>query len=625
MKHKNSGSTLVLSMIVLVVLAVGVAAAFDYTANIARDVQNTDAMQQAIAAGNGCLDSAFLQWRATCKLNENMPLSSSQFTLAVPSFSSLFGTNPLNSSFLVLPGGATPITLSVSALNATDPTMTPLASTTEPIPSYAQSPNMPTYNYLAEADVTYNTFNKTATVKVCRVFEKVTTSPWLYAIFFNDDLEVNPGASFNVTGWVQTNGNLYTGGSGQGKNYLNFDSTATYAGSWVSTGQWDPDDTSHSGAVAGPTWSNTEPSPGPQQLPQNASVLTGSNISSNPNTSDGYREIIERPVTTSTDPLFSTDSTQPSERYYYQAGVKILINTGSTASKTTVTILNSSGTAVSSSSTGADLALYNTFANAITTNQSLQDARENSTLTITTLDVSQLVSALSTGGSLAGSGANIIYISDETANNGMNATGGTNPSGPANRGIELINGWQLPTGGLTVVSDNPVYILGNYNTSVKSTDTVPSNSTSNNNPAQPTASNYTMQPAAVMADAVTILSNAWTNANSTNGLSSRTASDTTVNTALLSGIVTSGNGFTYSGGAENYLRLLENWSGKTLTYYGSMVELYKSKQAIGVWKSTGNYYNAPTRQWYFNSGFYTSPPPGTFKIISYVKSRWFQK
>ena len=52
---------------------------------------------------------------------------------------------------------------------------------------------------------------------------------------------------------------------------------------------------------------------------------------------------------------------------------------------------------------------------------------------------------------------------------------------------------------------------------------------------------YTPQPCAVMADAVTILSNAWTNSNSTNGLSSRNASNTTVNTALLSGIVTLGS------------------------------------------------------------------------------------
>ena len=37
----------------------------------------------------------------------------------------------------------------------------------------------------------------------------------------------------------------------------------------------------------------------------------------------------------------------------------------------------------------------------------------------------------------------------------------------------------------------------------------------------------------------------------------------------------------YSGGVENFPRFLEDWSGKTFTYYGSMLELYNSQQ--GYW------------------------------------------
>ena len=78
---------------------------------------------------------------------------------------------------------------------------------------------------------------------------------------------------------------------------------------------------------------------------------------------------------------------------------------------------------------------------------------------------------------------------------------------------------------------------------------------------------YTRKPA-------DILSNSWSDTNSANS----TASNTTVNTAIIAGIVPSGNGY-YSGGAENFPRFLENWGGKTLTYYGSMIEkLYKSEQ-----------------------------------------------
>jgi hypothetical protein len=151
---------------------------------------------------------------------------------------------------------------------------------------------------------------------------------------------------------------------------------------------------------------------------------------------------------------------------------------------------------------------------------------------------------------------------------------------------------------------------------------VPSNASSSN-PLQPYETGYTPEPAAVMADAVTILSNSWTNSASTNGVHSRLASNTTINTAILSGNVTSGAGFTYSGGAEDFPRLLEDWSGKEFTYYGSMVQLFKSMQATGVYQYPGNYYYPPTRQWYFNVSYYTSPPPGTFTVIDYVKSRWF--
>src|SRR5207244_6119342 len=132
---------------------------------------------------------------------------------------------------------------------------------------------------------------------------------------------------------------------------------------------------------------------------------------------------------------------------------------------------------------------------------------------------------------------------------------------------------------------------------------------------------YTRQPSSVIGDAVNILSNAWIDANSFSGLSSRTANNTTVNTAILAGIVPSA-GNVYSGGAENFPRFLENWSGKTLTYYGSMVELYQSQQAIGRWGAS-NVYNPPTRQWYFDPNLQVYTPPGSLAVFSYAKGRWF--
>ena len=77
----------------------------------------------------------------------------------------------------------------------------------------------------------------------------------------------------------------------------------------------------------------------------------------------------------------------------------------------------------------------------------------------------------------------------------------------------------------------------------------------------------------------------------------------------------------YSGGAENFPRFLEGWGGVKITYYGSMVELYKSAQSIGKWRMP-NIYDAPDRQWYFDSNFKTKPPRGSLMIYSYIKGKW---
>ena len=100
-----------------------------------------------------------------------------------------------------------------------------------------------------------------------------------------------------------------------------------------------------------------------------------------------------------------------------------------------------------------------------------------------------------------------------------------------------------------------------------------------------------------------------------------TASNTTVNTAIIAGIVPSGNGY-YSGGAENFPRFLENWASKTLTYYGSMIELYTSEQGIGHW-GAANVYSPPNRAWYFDTNFLSNPPAGVPYDVDYRRSRWY--
>ncbi len=72
--------------------------------------------------------------------------------------------------------------------------------------------------------------------------------------------------------------------------------------------------------------------------------------------------------------------------------------------------------------------------------------------------------------------------------------------------------------------------------------------------------------------------------------------------------------FGTDGGLHNFLRFLENWSGDTLYYKGSLVSLFYSTYATGTFKCC-NYmvYEPPTRNYKFDPLF-TSPenlPPGT--------------
>ena len=71
----------------------------------------------------------------------------------------------------------------------------------------------------------------------------------------------------------------------------------------------------------------------------------------------------------------------------------------------------------------------------------------------------------------------------------------------------------------------------------------------------------------------------------------------------------------YSGGLNNFPRFLENWSGHTFNYTGSMIELFTSGIATGEW-DTGSTYVPPVRNWNFDSNFVDNPPPGSLDAVS---------
>jgi hypothetical protein len=148
--------------------------------------------------------------------------------------------------------------------------------------------------------------------------------------------------------------------------------------------------------------------------------------------------------------------------------------------------------------------------------------------------------------------------------------------------------------GLTIVSENPVYVQGNWN----------ANGAGFGNPHVATA---------IMGDSLTMLSNTWNDRLSftePHNRDPRNATQTWYRFAVISGKGLSfpwiaGNYQDYGtdGGAHNFLRYLEDWGGVTLNFRGSIVSYFHSRQAIGTYKCCADVYSPPTRGYNFDVEF----------------------
>lgn len=188
------------------------------------------------------------------------------------------------------------------------------------------------------------------------------------------------------------------------------------------------------------------------------------------------------------------------------------------------------------------------------------------------------------------------------------------------RALKLVDGATLNLGnscgavvcGLTIASENPVYIQGDYNAPATG------------------LFNGASVAAAVAADAVTLLSDNWNDVNSfmypyALGTSNdRVAVQTAYRVALIAGkgipfpqiagACPTCNDFGTDGGVHNFLRFLETWAGVNGYYYGSMVSFYFNRQGVGTYKNSGYVYSPPSRHYQFDTSFTLGPaylPPRT--------------
>ncbi len=270
-------------------------------------------------------------------------------------------------------------------------------------------------------------------------------------------------------------------------------------------------------------------------------------------------------ATSSYQPVTPGTGTHTKGYYHDNADLQILVNAAGTSFKA----YNSAGT---------DITALVSSAISLST---IYDARQANGGSGVTKLVDINVGLLQATGQYPANG--LIYAAHYGAGTGTSA-----------KGVRLKNGALLPAK-LTVASEDPVYIQGDYNTGNAS---------------------VTQKGAAVICDAVNLLSNSWNNTkNRTSGLPG--ASATTYNVAMIAGNQDSSVG-NYNGGLENLPRFHENWSGINCTIKGAMVNTWTSAHATAPWVYGGNRYQAPNRIWSYNTAYNSvlNLPPFTPMAVS---------
>jgi Tfp pilus assembly protein PilX len=210
----------------------------------------------------------------------------------------------------------------------------------------------------------------------------------------------------------------------------------------------------------------------------------------------------------------------------------------------------------------------------------------------------------------------VLYVAFESLPSG---TPGDLPAVRLRQGAELpLPRTALDSGGLTVATERPLYVLGDFNTG-------------------------TWRPAALMGDAVIFLSRppnpamgaatsvpaaqrcgasgvrGWCD-NQQQAMAVRGAQSTTQNAAVLAGHTPTScdhsragcSAPVQGGGLHNMVNYRENWgSGTTHTYRGSIVSLFTHRYLTRPFSMS--YYSPPTRVWSFETRFQqpSQLPPGT--------------
>ncbi len=420
-----------------------------------------------------------------------------------------------------------------------------------------------------------------------------------FAVFYEDDLELFPGPPMMLSGRVHTNSDMYLGAN----NELRIDSNVTSAGAILNRRK---DDGSRPGGATRirdglgnfPAMNGLD-STDSEWIDRSLERWRG-----NVRSGDHGVERLNRTISDPTHPrtiiepgLDTDDALDRAAKIFHSPEMSLRILNGQSFDAAGNTVDLGAGI-------GFDV---------------LYDQREAKTMLLVELDMQALEAApdypapgqpvvLYVGSFAPGNGIPAWSIVEDTgtgpvATNWPSAWAGLGApydGGGTEFAIKVKNGAELANP-ITIVTANPAYIQGDYNAINK-------------------------KPAALLADAITILSNAWDDNDdpySRRTLGNRPAATTTMNLALMLGNTETTTGH-YNGGVENLPRFLENWSGRTFRYRGSLIDLWYSEQATGPWRYGSPVYNAPNRDWEFDTDF-SNPnllPPATPKVYTLRLRQW---
>ena len=438
-----------------------------------------------------------------------------------------------------------------------------------------------------------------------------------YAIFYNGQLEFSDCATMVVNGRVHSNTNICVG-AGSGSS-LTFNALVTAVSTvtapergGLNPDPWTLDDPS--------TWSTTF----------NASYTTNNPTVNIAISMTNSHSIIDIPP-----PGEQVMTPQGEVRLYNEAQVVLIVTNsplggspevmltlqtayngnlpGADGSKDTYVLTNQTDTALDTNANNITkiampfLSLTNSF---------VDQRQGSSSQYVTQIDVNQYSTWLQTNSVITGkftgnSLPTVLYVADRR---NINST--------KQAVVRLVNGAKLPYNqglGFTVATQNPLYVQGNYNVTVNSNTYAYSLGATTNGATV---------PAALISDAITILSPNWQDSQSSGGYSSRGAASMTFNAALVTGnIPTTGtDASSFSGGVHNLTRFLEDWTGTTLTLNTSIVCLYSSQMATNQFQMPGAYYKPPYRNWGFDTTYYSpnKQPPGVPCALVPIRFNWFK-